>query len=317
VRRIPAALTALALVSLSLAGCASAGDDGASCERATSQSGALAVLEPTGALGDPSLVVKSPLHVDKTVFADETVGDGPRVTSDLQDVVFTLTISNGSTGETLLTSGTEVTSVGGWRENYAGLAEMMTCATEGSRIVGAVASDDLSPAAAANFGLNEGDSLGVVLDLEKVYLAAADGVPQYNDRAGMPSVVLAPDGTPGITIPDIDAPTELVVEVLKKGDGPAVGGDDSIRVQYTGITWEDKTSVFDSTWEKGQSAAVTLENVVPGFAEALDGQTVGSQLLVVIPPDLGYGDEGSGAIPGGATLVFVIDVLGVDAPAGE
>ncbi len=104
------------------------------------------------------------------------------------------------------------------------------------------------------------------------------------------------------------------VEVLKKGDGPAVGGTDSIRINYTGVTWADR-KVFDSTWENGASAAVTLDAVVPGFAQALDGQTVGSQILVVIPPALGYGDTASGSIPAGSTLVFVIDILGVDTPA--
>ena len=55
-----------------------------------------------------------------------------------------------------------------------------------------------------------------------------------------------------------------------------------------------------------------LASVVPGFAEALKGQTVGSQVLAVIPPDLAYGDAGQGPVPGGATLVFVIDILGTD-----
>ncbi len=52
-----------------------------------------------------------------------------------------------------------------------------------------------------------------------------------------------------------------------------------------------------------------------GFAQALKGQTVGSQILVVIPPSLGYGDKTTSSIPAGSTLVFVIDVLGVDTPA--
>jgi FKBP-type peptidyl-prolyl cis-trans isomerase len=66
-----------------------------------------------------------------------------------------------------------------------------------------------------------------------------------------------------------------------------------------------------------EAASLTLDAVVPGFAEALEGQTVGSQVMVVIPPDQGYGEEGQGAIPGGSTLVFVIDILGLDAPAPE
>lgn len=270
-------------------------------------------LEASGAPGSPAAKLTAPLYTDETIHTDTVVGDGLRVTSDAQDVVFSVAIVNGTTGEQVLSSGTQVQPLSGWRDNYDGLAQLMMCATEGSRVVGAVPASDLSPEAAQSLGIGEDQTVGVVLDLQKVYLAAADGAPQYNDRRGMPSVVLAPDGAPGIIIPDVAAPDELVVETLKKGTGPAVTSDDSIRIHYTGVTWADRT-VFDSTWQKGQSAAVTMAGVVPGFAKALDGATVGSQLLVVIPPDLGYGDQGSGSVPANATLVFVIDILGVDDP---
>lgn len=313
-RRIPAALAVLGLSAVALVGCSSTGGASAACERPDAASTALGLIAPTGEVGSPALTIKDPVHVSSTSFEDVTVGDGPAVVSDAQDVMFSVAIANGVTGETLIASGTDVRPVSGWTEHYAGLADMMRCATEGSRIVGAIPFDGVSAEAASSMKLTEGQSLAVVLDLQKVYLSAADGAPQYNDRPGMPSVVLAPDGTPGIIVPDADPPSELAVEVLKRGDGPAVTDTDSIRVQYTGVNWADRT-VFDSTWEKGASAAVTLDGVVPGFAQALKGATVGSQILAVIPPDLGYGDEGTGSIPGGATLVFVIDVLGVDAPA--
>lgn len=312
-RRIPAALAVIGLSGLALVGCASASGP-ESCARADAGSPALDLISASGPQGDPALSVKGPVYVDETSFTDLSVGDGPVVTSDAQDVVFSVTIARGSSGETLISSPTQVQPLSGWVENYAGLADMMRCASEGSRIVGAVPYDGMSEAAAASIGLAEGDSVAVVLDLQRVYPAAADGAPQYNDRPGMPSVVLAPDGTPGIIVPDAEPPAELAVEVLKQGDGPAVGSADSIRIHYTGVTWDDR-EVFDSTWEKGASAAVTLDGVVPGFAEALEGATVGSQLLVVIPPELGYGEQGTGSIPGGATLVFVIDVLGIDDPA--
>ncbi len=274
----------------------------------------LKTVSVSGVVGAPDVKMSAPVYVDHTVTADETVGSGLRVTSDMQDVQFAITIMSGPTGQKILSSGTQVTPLSKWREQYAGLAEMMTCATEGSRILGAVPASALSPAAAQGWGLKGKDAVVVAIDLQRVYLAAADGVPQYNDRRGMPSVVLAPDGTPGVIIPDTAPPSELAVEVLKKGDGPAVGDGDRIRINYTGVTWAGR-KVFDSTWQKGASAAVTLDAVVPGFAQALKGQTVGSQILVVIPPALGYGDKASSSIPGGSTLVFVIDVLGVDTPA--
>ncbi len=318
-RRIPASVAVLGLSALALVGCASASAT-AACDRADASdvaaSPALGLIEVSGQPGAPALTLKNPVYVDETSFADVTVGEGLAVASDAQDVVFSVTLANGTTGETLVSSGTDVRPLSGWEEHYPGLAEMMRCATEGSRIVGAVPYDGFSPEAAGSMGITEGQSIAVVLDLQRVYLGAADGAPQYNDRRGMPSVVLAPDGAPGIIVPDSEPPAELAVEVLKRGDGPAVTDADTVRIHYTGVTWADR-KVFDSTWEKGASAAVTLQGVVPGFAQALDGATVGSQLLVVIPPDLGYGDEGSGSIPGGSTLVFVIDILGIDTPATQ
>jgi len=313
VRRIPAALAVVGLAVLTLAGCASASPTAASCDRPDDSSAVLDTVSVSGGVGTPAVSLDAPVYVDHTVGRDETVGSGLRVTSDLQDVQFAITIVSGSTGQKILTSGTQVTPLSKWREQYAGFAELMTCATEGSRIVGAVPASAMSAEAAQGWGLSGTDSVVVAIDLQKVYLSAADGVSQYNDRRGMPSVVLAPNGTPGVIIPDTAPPSDLAIEVLKKGDGPAVSDTDQIRVNYTGVTWADR-KVFDSTWDKGASVAVTVDAVVPGFAQALKGQTVGSQILVVIPPSLGYGDKASGSIPAGSTLVFVIDILGVDTP---
>lgn len=313
-RRIPAAIAVIGLSALALVGCSSGGSAAASCAPSAASSPALDLINASGAQGSPSATLTDPVYVDATAVETVTAGEGRRITSEAQDVVFSVAIADGTTGQTLVSSSVPVQPLSSWEDHYAGLVKMMMCATEGSRLVGAIPASDLSADAAANFGLAEDASVAVVLDVQQVYLAAADGAPQFNDRRGMPSVVLAPDGRPGIIVPDAQAPDDLVVEVLKKGDGPAVGGDDSIRVHYTGLTWADR-EVFDSTWEKGASVALTLDGVVDGFAQALDGQTVGSQLLVVIPPSLGYGDEATGSIPAGSTLVFVIDILGVDAPA--
>lgn len=305
-RRIPAIAAVIGLSTLALVGCSPASTV-ASCDREASDAPVLDLITVSGDTVDLS----APVHVDETVFQDLTVGEGPTVTSDAQDVVFDITIASGETGETLVQSATQVAPVSQWGEFYDGIAQMLQCATEGSLIVGAVAPDDLAPEAAQSLGLQEGDSAVFVIDLQKVYLAKADGADQYNDRRGMPSVVLAPDGTPGIIVPDTDPPQELVVQVLKKGDGEIVTGDQPVRVHYTGVTWDER-EVFDSTWETGTSAALSLDQVVPGFAAALEGQTVGSQILAVIPPDQAYGDAGQGAVPPGATLVFVIDILGLD-----
>jgi FKBP-type peptidyl-prolyl cis-trans isomerase len=128
-------------------------------------------------------------------------------------------------------------------------------------------------------------------------------------------VVRAADGRPGIIVPDGEAPDEVTVQTIKKGDGPVVTGDQPVRVHYTGVTWDER-KVFDSTWD-GEPASLTLDAVVPGFAQALEGQTVGSQVMVVVPPDAGYGDAAQGEIPANSTLVFVIDILGLDEVPAE
>jgi peptidylprolyl isomerase len=114
-------------------------------------------------------------------------------------------------------------------------------------------------------------------------------------------------------VPDNAPPKELVVQTIIKGDGEKVTGDVPVRVHYTGVLWDGKT-VFDTTWD-GDPKSITLDSVVPGFATALKGQTVGSQVMVVVPPAEGYKDQAQGSIPANSTLVFVIDILGLDAVA--
>jgi FKBP-type peptidyl-prolyl cis-trans isomerase len=101
---------------------------------------------------------------------------------------------------------------------------------------------------------------------------------------------------------------------IKKGNGAVVEENNTVIVQYTGILWDQKT-VFDSTWESGTPASFPAgpnQGLIPGFSEALVGHTVGSQVIAVIPPDLGYGTKGipQAGIPGNATLIFVVDILG-------
>ncbi|WP_431802528.1 FKBP-type peptidyl-prolyl cis-trans isomerase [Microbacterium sp. bgisy203] len=122
---------------------------------------------------------------------------------------------------------------------------------------------------------------------------------------GMPEVALADDGEPTITVPDTAAPADLQIEVLKKGDGPTVAEGDQVTVQYKGVAWDTKEE-FDSSWKRGAPAAFTTTGVYEGFGKAMVGQTVGSQVLVVMPPSMG---DLNGALKG-KTLVFVIDILG-------
>lgn len=268
----------------------------------------------------PEVTVRAPFHTKTTESSDVEEGDGIAITDGEQLVVLDVTLVNGASGKTLVQTPydgdlSRVFPLSRWVQTFPGFADALECATEGSRVAIALAPGDVEAQNAANLGLEEGDSAVAVVDLRKVYLPKAEGADQYNDALGMPTVVRAPDGRPGIIVPDATPPTDLVVQTLQKGDGPVVTGDDPVRVHYTGVTWADR-KVFDTTWG-AEPQSVVLDSMIPGFAEALKGATVGSQVLVVIPPDQGYGDQQQGSIPGDSTLVFVVDILGIDAAPSE
>lgn len=314
-RKTPAFLTILGLSAAALVGCSTNAAD--SCARVvTSDAAVNELVSVDGEFGQvPDVEVYTPFHVDELGWVDLTEGEGTPITTPEQMVVLDMVLLNGQTGETAVATSYDVTlssvfSMGRWIDTLPGLDDALRCAQEGDRVVVALPSDAINPAAAAQIGLDEDDSAVAVVDVRKVYLPKATGADQFTDSNGLPSVVRAPNGRPGVIIPDAPAPEELSIQTLKKGDGEVVTGDQPVRAHYTGLLW-DTREVFDTSWDS-EPVSFDLNAVVPGFAAALEGQTVGSQVLVVVPPDQGYGDAGQGAIPGGATLVFVIDILGLD-----
>jgi len=126
---------------------------------------------------------------------------------------------------------------------------------------------------------------------------------------GLPVVTLAANGAPSVAVPTTDPPADLVSQTLIQGAGAAVAEGQQLVVHYSGWLW-DGTS-FDSSWDKGAPVMLSLssDSLIAGWVQGLAGATVGSQVLLVVPPSLGYGDTASGAIPAGSTLVFVIDIL--------
>ena len=154
----------------------------------------------------------------------------------------------------------------------------------------------------------------IVVDVASVLtVPAVTDVPQraagtpVTPAATLPAVTLAANGEPSIATPTGAAPTTLVVQPLITGTGAPVKSGQTVIVHYTGWLWDG--TQFDSSWTKGSPISYPVDNFVPGFTQGLVGQNVGSQVLLVIPPSLGYGDTANGSIPAGSTLVFVVDVL--------
>ncbi len=147
-----------------------------------------------------------------------------------------------------------------------------------------------------------------------VYAQAVEELPEVatgtpvEPTEGMPTVELDKDGAPTVTIPEGDAPAETKVAVLKQGDGATVGEGDLVVVQYLGVKWSDG-SEFDSSWSRDAvPSQFQTTGVVTGFRKALEGQQVGSQVIVVMPPSEGYGASEGHELQN-ESLVFVVDIL--------
>ncbi|WP_291378462.1 FKBP-type peptidyl-prolyl cis-trans isomerase [Demequina sp.] len=127
--------------------------------------------------------------------------------------------------------------------------------------------------------------------------------------ATLPQITRDAKGAPSVDFTGASKPDGLVVEVLETGDGPAVVERQQITVHYTGWLWDG--AQFDSSWDRGEpiSFGIARGSLIDGWVDGLVGQPVGSKVLLVVPPEAGYGDRSMGPIPGGSTLVFAVDVL--------
>ncbi len=125
----------------------------------------------------------------------------------------------------------------------------------------------------------------------------------------LPQITRGIGGEPVVDFTDAAKPDGLVVDVLEPGAGAPVASGQSITVHYTGWLWDG--AKFDSSWDRGEpiSFVIARGSLIDGWVDGLVGQPVGSKVLLVVPPEAGYGARGTGPIPGGATLVFAVDVI--------
>jgi FKBP-type peptidyl-prolyl cis-trans isomerase len=311
--RLPLALLATATAAaLTLTGCTAPPEPEATAGASSD------LIEVEGEFGEePRVDFPTPVTPAETQCTEVIAGEGDRLVEGQQALVG-LAVYNGSSGEELQVVGfgeEEPVSVLLGASTLPGLRKGLSCASEGSRVAVVVPpADAFGEEGNAQLGIEPEDSLVVVFDVQRAFLRKADGAPQLT-RDGFPAVVTAPDGRPGITVPDTEPFETTQVEVIKAGDGAVVEDGDQVVVHYTGVLWSDN-EVFDSTWENGGPTAFVVTEgegaeVIPGFSKALIGQKVGSQVGVVVAPEDGYGEAGGGAIPPNATLFFVIDILGV------
>jgi peptidylprolyl isomerase len=302
VRRLLALLALLPLLLLSACGDGSSGSgDGASASSAAS----LDDITVDGTFGEkPKVTFDTPFQASSALHTVLTKGDGEPV-ADGQQVKAQLLTVDGGTGKELQNSYDSGQPVGfplSAEQINPGLYDAVKGVPVGSRVLAVVPGDG-----------KDASSVVLVMDVLDAHTvpSRASGTP-VTPPPGLPTVSLADDGAPTITLPDAPPPSELIVQPLITGAGPKVEQGQTITVHYTGVKWPGG-DVFDSSWQKGQPAQfpIGVGKVIPGWDAGLVGQTVGSQVLLVIPPAQGYGEQGqpSAGIKGTDTLVFVVDIL--------
>ena len=131
------------------------------------------------------------------------------------------------------------------------------------------------------------------IQAEKAEKSKAEGEAFLAANKSKSGVVTLPDG--------------LQYTVLTEGTGAMPGASDVVSVNYRG-TLVDGTE-FDSSYKRGEPAQFPLGNVIRAWTEGLQLMKVGGKSRLVCPSDLAYGDQGRPSIPGGATLVFEVELL--------
>ncbi len=312
-------LTTLPIVLLmsaaTLAACGgSSKDDEAKADTCTTyESGASSdAVKVTGDFGKtgPKATFTTPLEakaddLQRTIL-DEGDGDD---TAEGDDVESVITIFNGRTGKQAISENATLTA--GDDNTFEAFRAGIECVPVGSRVVTTVSATDVyGKEGYADLDIKATDALVIITDVVDV----REPVKAEAWTEDVPEVTFAKDGTPKVTLPDTDPPSDVLVKVLKEGDGDTVKDGDSITVNYQGSTWETGGKIFQQTFGKdGQPAQLSTDQVVPGFKAGVVGQKVGSTVMINIPPEYGYGTEESKDNElGGKTLLFVVEILSID-----
>jgi len=102
----------------------------------------------------------------------------------------------------------------------------------------------------------------------------------------------------------------LQYTVVDLGTGPKPSATDKVRVHYRGTLLNGEE--FDSSYSRGEPISFKLNEVIPGWTEGVQLMPVGSKFMFYIPPSLAYGPQGGGPIGPNSTLIFQVELLGID-----
>lgn len=329
--RLAAAVLAGAVAVTALAGCGKESDkddDGSSqsateggsdespsdespSEGASEDPSILDDVDVQGDFGSKPTVDFKALDPKALVSRDIEAGDGAKVAEGDQ-VFINLWIANAKTTDEAFDSfktGAEmVTADPSMLPPF--ILDGITDRTVGSRtLLAAPAKDAYGDQGNEQLKIGPNEPVLVVVDVVSRVLDGPEG--QDEEPASWAPEVVETDGVPSsLKFGDGEPADDLQVTTLVKGEGDEVASGDKIVVNYLGqVPGSDKP--FDASFGREPfQFALGQGQVVKGWDQGLEGVTVGSRVILSIPPSLGYGKQGQGDIKGTDTMYFVVDVLG-------
>ena len=313
-RRIAALLSVPLLAVLALAGCGSSTSSSSPSVSVSGQFGKDPTVSIPKSTAGKSLAVKTLLK-----------GTGPALTkSDAFVGNYAVYIWNGKTSKLAESTFTTKAPALFSGQLLPGLETALEGKKMGSRVLAVIPpAQGYGKTGNSQAGVTANDTLVFVVDMIKEFpnTASASGSTVSSGGGSLPTVTAKAGTAPTITIPKSGKPPAgLVTKTLIKGSGPVVAKGQTVVTQYVGEIWRT-SKVFDSSWSRGEPFGFTIgatpSQVITGWDKGLVGQTVGSRVMLVVPPADGYGKTGSSqaGIKGTDTLVFVVDILGAVSPA--
>ena len=271
----------------------------------------------------PDVEYQAPLTVETTERLVIVEGDG-EVVKDLDQVLISYALYNGGSGDMLGFIGYEGQDPVAFPVDLSspmleGVSYTLLCSTVGSRVVGVIpAHQAYGPEGAPQFGLEPGAPVIFVADVQAIQpppdppLTRLTGALKEAPE-DFPEVTYDMSGKPTVTVDTSEVSRDYQMFRVIDGSGQEVYPGATVIVQYHGVNL-NTGEVFDSSWERGEPASFPTSGVIPGFRDGLVGQSVGSRVLIIIPPALGYGPSGGtgdGRIGPDDSIFFVVDILGV------
>jgi FKBP-type peptidyl-prolyl cis-trans isomerase len=318
-RRFLAIIAIPLLACVVLAGCGSSKTASSSSSASSSASaGVNSSVTASGLFGKaPKVSIPKAKPGSKLAVTTLIQGSGATLTkADALAANFVLYFWSGTTSSLKASTYTSnPTVIGGTM--LPGLETALIGKKVGSRVLAVIPpAQGYGTSGNSQLGITGSTTLVFVIDVLKSYAdtASAAGTQLSTGGGTLPTVSGKAGSAPTLTFPKTSPPSTLIAKTLVKGSGAKVTKGEYVIAQYVGYIWRTK-KVFGSSWSSGSPFGFVLgaspEQVIPGWDTGLAGQTVGSRVLLSIPPKDGYGSAGasSAGIKGTDTLEFVVDII--------